>query len=982
MRISAILIFIICCAFFPAGAKADLSCFFEPVDSVTRLNLKNTEVLVFLPGDSTVVAEGRELSIHTSGELIARKGISFSLPENVADYNVYVNADGYMPRMIPLKITKEHRPGMLIHMGEIGLMRMPKQLDEVTVTATKIRMYYKGDTVIYNADAFLLPEGSMLDDLIRKLDGVTINRAGEIFHYGRKIESLQLEGRRLFDGSPKTLLENLGAYTVNKIKVYEQADEISEFLGYSESKEKPLVMDVNLKKEYSIGKWVNLDAGYGTSDRYLARGFFLGFTNTLALSGYVNINNLGESSTPDQYESWNLEKTKNSESRYLSGGLSYQYNTSDRKKKVVGSVSANSSDITRRAGSETINYLPSGDTYESRYNRTKSRSFSFSTNHTYTEQTKLLWYSLTPKFDCLNINSDGNNTAATFDEDPGRVTAEEIEAIYSHNEEKLCSLLINRQLSKNKRNYRDLRGSLASSFIVKLPDFNDIKHNLNFNASGNYNYSKSNYFNDFAINYGAETVPAQREYAYTRSGPNKSGNLNLLAGYTLNIGGAATLGVNYNYSFSDDRSSDMRYLLNELDSLTLGKLSFAQIPPLQLLDDVIDRDNSHRQKYRGDEHVVNFTARYSSGQRSLDKPGAKGFVYFYVNPKLKILNRRLNYSMIDYDTVAARRFVVPEVNARLNYAADTHEQTHDYFTSLSWESIPQLFSMNNLIDVANTTDPLNIYRGNPDLHSGYRHNASAEFTYTKRKNKYMRHGISFRYSIYTGSIVSGTIYDPVTGVRTTSMYNVDGERGIRVSYNGSGDIVKWENKPFKSISYNASLTAESGRWARMIATSANPGADNIVLPETTFTYSKSLNPSAGLTVRFGSGHNIGISGSGFFNHYHGEDFDEFSAADYNFGINGSFSLPRNIRLSTSLKVVGHSGYADSVMNSEEYLWNISASWSLNRKLSFSLDGYDLLHQIKSVSYYVSSSGRTEQWNNTIGRYVMLRLHYRLDLTKL
>ncbi|MDE6278451.1 MAG: hypothetical protein K2M05_00605, partial [Paramuribaculum sp.] len=76
-----------CCVFFPTGAKADLSCFVEPVDSVTRLNLKNSEVLVFLPGDSTVVAEGSEISIFMSGELVARKGMSLSLPEKVSDYN-------------------------------------------------------------------------------------------------------------------------------------------------------------------------------------------------------------------------------------------------------------------------------------------------------------------------------------------------------------------------------------------------------------------------------------------------------------------------------------------------------------------------------------------------------------------------------------------------------------------------------------------------------------------------------------------------------------------------------------------------------------------------------------------------------------------------------------------------------------------------------------------------------------------------------
>lgn len=844
MRISALIVFIVCCVFFPAGAKADIMCFVEPVDSVTRLNITHPEVLAFLPGDSTVVAEGHEIKISTAGELIARKGMEIDLPEKAAEYNLYINAEGYMPRMVPIKITKSDlKVGYIVSLGEIGLMRMPRQLDEVTVTATKIRMYYKGDTIIYNADAFLLPEGSMLDDLIRKLDGVTINRAGEIFHYGRKIESLQLEGRKLFDGSPKTLLENLGAYTVNKIKVYEQADDMTEFLGYSDRNDKPLVMDVNLKKEYSIGKWVNIDAGYGTSDRYLARAFLLGFTKTLALSAYLNINNLGESGNPDQYDSWNVERTKTSESRYLSGGLSYQYNSSDRKKKVIGSASAKSSDNTDRTGSETINYLPSGDTYETRYNLSKSRYFEFSTNHTFTGQTKSVLFTLTPSLNASHSTNNGNFTGATFEEDPGRVTAEEIEALYSGNEEKLCSLLINRQLSQTKRNSRNLRGSLSSSFTLRLPDLNDIKHNLRINASGSYNHSKTNYFNDFAINYGANSVPARREYAYTKTGPNNNGALNLSGGYTINIGGTTTLELDYNYSLTDERNSNMRYLLNELDSLTLGGLSFAQIPHLGLLDDVIDPANSHRQKYREDAHTLNFTARYSAGERSLDKPGAKGFIYFFINPKFRVLNRRLNYSMIGYDTVAVRRLVVPEVNARLNYAVDTHNKTYDYFSSIGWKSSPRLFSMINLIDVYNTTDPLNIRRGNPDLRYGYNHTADASFTFTRRKYRNQRHNISFTYGFTTRSIVTGSLYDPLTGVRTTSYYNVDGERSATLRYNGSGDICKWENKPFKSLNYNAGLGATSYRSARMIATTTS-STEEIFRPATTYTYTKSLEPSA------------------------------------------------------------------------------------------------------------------------------------------
>lgn len=139
---------------------------------------------------------------------------TLNLPHKDADYNIYIDAPGYVARFIPLRTKKAFEEYALHDLEEIGILRTPKRLDEVTVTATKIKMYYKGDTIVYNADAFLLPEGSMLDDLIRKLPGITINRSGEIFSNGRKIESLQLEGRRLFDGSPRTLLENLGAYTV------------------------------------------------------------------------------------------------------------------------------------------------------------------------------------------------------------------------------------------------------------------------------------------------------------------------------------------------------------------------------------------------------------------------------------------------------------------------------------------------------------------------------------------------------------------------------------------------------------------------------------------------------------------------------------------------------------------------------------------------------------------------------------------------
>ena len=93
-------------------------------------------------------------------------------------------------------------------------------LGEVVVKSTKIKMINKGDTIVFNAEAFNLPEGSMLDALIRQLPGATMNSNGEIFINGRKLDYLTLNGKDFFKGNNKQLSENLPKYTVNELKVF------------------------------------------------------------------------------------------------------------------------------------------------------------------------------------------------------------------------------------------------------------------------------------------------------------------------------------------------------------------------------------------------------------------------------------------------------------------------------------------------------------------------------------------------------------------------------------------------------------------------------------------------------------------------------------------------------------------------------------------------------------------------------------------
>ncbi len=145
---------------------------------------------------------------------------------------------------------------------DLGTLRLSKvkMLREVSVTATKVKFYNKGDTVVYNADAFVLAEGSMLDALIAQLPGAEIRSGGQIYVNGRYVESLLLNGKDFFKGNNEIMLENLGAYTVKNIEVYDGQEEMDRIMGKDYGK-KIYTMNVKLKKEYNVGFLLNAEGG-------------------------------------------------------------------------------------------------------------------------------------------------------------------------------------------------------------------------------------------------------------------------------------------------------------------------------------------------------------------------------------------------------------------------------------------------------------------------------------------------------------------------------------------------------------------------------------------------------------------------------------------------------------------------------------------------------------------------------------------------
>ncbi len=173
-------------------------------------------------------------------------GATFSLIAPIkAAYMLVVEAKGFEEYHCKVELEAGKTK---LKVPSIYLMPRGKeqQLGEAEVKGTRIKMFYKGDTLIYNADAFNVAQTESLRKLVEQLPGAEMND-GEIKVNGKRVENLLISGKDFFNGNIQTALDNLPAYIVSRIKVYDKAGQMSELTGKNMHDES-YVMDVRLKR--------------------------------------------------------------------------------------------------------------------------------------------------------------------------------------------------------------------------------------------------------------------------------------------------------------------------------------------------------------------------------------------------------------------------------------------------------------------------------------------------------------------------------------------------------------------------------------------------------------------------------------------------------------------------------------------------------------------------------------------------------------
>ena len=331
-------------------------------DYVTHLDLPHSTVRL-LTADGQLIDSCEAISFTQYGNNppIEHSEFAFQVPARPANYIIKASYVGFQTTEMPYTFDNIYRREQRRELPPVYMKRESRMLQEVVVTATKVQFYYKGDTLVFNADAFELAEGSMLDALVRQLPGVELKEGGRIYHNGKYVDALLLNGKDFFRGDHTIMLDNLPTYTVKTIEIYDKWGDQSEFLGQHVMGDNRYVMDVKLKKEYSIGTMANVEAGGGTSDfksegtdRWLFRLFALRFTDHSRLAAYATANNLNGDRKPGETGSWDPQRLQNGgRLTQQQAGIDYSVDDRNSRWKADGNVQVTHTDLDRQTNTTT-----------------------------------------------------------------------------------------------------------------------------------------------------------------------------------------------------------------------------------------------------------------------------------------------------------------------------------------------------------------------------------------------------------------------------------------------------------------------------------------------------------------------------------------------------------------------------------------------------------------------------------------------------
>ncbi|MBQ5680581.1 MAG: outer membrane beta-barrel protein [Bacteroidaceae bacterium] len=899
---------------------------------------------------------------------------NIEVPALSRHYIFRISMDDYRTVCYDYVLERVGRRETSRNMSPFYLHKVSKTLQEVTIKASRVRFYHKGDTIVYDASLFQLAEGSMLDALIRQLPGVELKSDGRIYHNGKFVDDLLLNGKDLFQGNSKLMLENLPAYTVKDVAVYDKQTEENEWLGRTDESSQHHVIDVRLKREYTVGWIANIEAGAGLRQDetpYLARLFAMRSDERSNIRFYAKANNLNDEGSFDMVwsDGWRPDRsgklTRNELVRVDANLMS-----DDKKRDYYAYVEAHHAKEWQDTRTTTQTFLPDGDTYDYGFAGMKNEEWDVSLWNRFIHNGKQLRTQATADARYRYFRNASGSTSALFSA-PVEVSHQLLDDLFSPTSPRpnLRDTLINRQLRESKGTGHDIETTASLYETLKIKGSGDY---MNFGINGSYKENARQEFSRQNVNslpsspLGGDRGGLLFRHQFVDAPPRSKFEVNSFVQYTFSLGEHyRQLLLGYSFNHSNRREQESIY---RLDRLVNADSSFSKpiglLPSVTEYRQVFDRTNSHLAHYIDNTNAFWADFKYGLGQ----KEWGEFYLDFRIDAMLNA--QRHDYERGAIDTLLHR--FAPMFEFKTKPWLRTKDGHHAGLEVRVRSEAPDLLNEAGIVD---DTDPMNIRIGNPDLRYAIRTDAVLDGNLYSM-NKRMHNRIDLSYGLTHNAIGIGQIYDRTTGRRTFIPANVNGNWDATAKHTinySFGDGKKHDASMVTQFSYRNSVDL-MGDNGQQTTDNGQLLINKSVVRSAALSFSPRLNLSLGK-------HTLGFSSDIAWNRYTSDrtTFQDINAWQYRIGMNAIVHLPWKFDLTTDLTLYGRTGYADASLNTADVVWNARLARALFKgKWVVMLDGFDILGQLSNVTRTINAQGRTETYTNVLPRYGLLHFIYKFQ----
>jgi hypothetical protein len=626
-----------------------------------------------------------------------------------------------------------------VDLGKIIMEEASAMMQEITIKGERAPVSFKKDTIEFNADAFKTMPNANVEDLLKKMPGIEIDKDGNIMVNGERVQKITVNGKAFFGTDPKIATQNLASKAIDKIQVFDKKSDMTEFSGIDDGQREKTI-NLELKEDFKNSSFGSVTGGIGTDEererwdnkisynRFSTKQQFsvLGQANNVNKQGFSfqDIANFtGNSQRMMSGGRVDFSSVQNTGAQFsnrgqnygfmsnIAGGLNYNRQFS-KKSDLQSSYFYNHMNRDMNQVTERINFLPNGS-----FNLNQSNDQNtLNSNH----RVNAVFEHKIDSANNLKITANGgftqnqvynNSNSATFASDGTKQNDSERRSVNNSDNINFTGTALYRHRFKKKGRF------------------------ISFNTVLSYNDTKSDGTLNSVNNFYGDTLRKQlinQVNAQTNTAKSFNGSIS----HTEPVGRRKYLEINYNFLYTNNKVNREVFDVTDSERIFNRQLS-----------------NNYTTDYLFHRPGINY--KWNGKKKS-------------VTAGVSLQNSTLTGNLPLFNTQINRQFTNVLPVLRFKY-----DPTQTKGLEVNYETAVNEPSVSQLQPVIDNSDPLNINMGNPDLKPEYAHRFNATFR-TFDPVKFFSFFVGANANYTTNKILYGQFIDNKF-IRTVKPVNVDND---------------------------------------------------------------------------------------------------------------------------------------------------------------------------------------------------------------